>query len=138
MKILFAGSRNYPLPQLVHERVMALPTGSTVVNGLCPNSPDVWARVSARNRGLKVEDYPANWEADGRAAGHKRNARMADVCDRAEIFWDGVSPGTRGMIALMRRSGKDFTVFGPNGGILEEAQKFATAPDEPVLTLDFG
>ena len=50
------------------------------------------------SRLLAVEYYPAEWEKHGKAAGYKRNARMADNADGLLAVWDGESRGTKHMI----------------------------------------
>ena len=52
----------------------------------------------AKEHGLKVELYPADWERYGNAAGPIRNEIMAQKGDAVIVFWDGISPGTRSMI----------------------------------------
>jgi hypothetical protein len=39
-------------------------------------SVDMLADFAARGLGFKVEQYPANWDRDGKAAGNIRNGRM--------------------------------------------------------------
>lgn len=60
----------------------------------------------AREHGLRVEVYRADWGWYGRAAGPKRNELMADYADALVAVWDGKSRGTRHMIGAMRRRRK--------------------------------
>lgn len=59
----------------------------------------------AQERGLECEQYPADWEAYGRAAGPIRNAEMAEVADALIAFWDGASRGTKNMIDTAKSKG---------------------------------
>lgn len=55
-----------------------------VVHGGCPSGADLIADYLARQDGLAVEAWPADWKAFGRAAGPRRNTEMvaagADAC----------------------------------------------------------
>jgi hypothetical protein len=66
-----------------------------------------WAR---RNDKLLLF-YPANWNLYGKRAGPIRNAQMAQEADALIALWDGVSPGTRGMIAIARQRGLRVFVY---------------------------
>lgn len=84
------------------------PCPEAVVHGACKNSPDVWAAAVLVERcGARELPFPADWEADGKAAGFVRNQRMLDVerPDRVLAFWDGRSRGTAHMIARAVEAG---------------------------------
>lgn len=57
----------------------------------------------ARERGIPVKLFRADWNAHGRAAGPKRNQAMADYADALIAFQGGA--GTRDMIAKARAKG---------------------------------
>ena len=61
---------------------------------------DTVAIQYARNHNLRVIGMPANWKAEGKAAGYKRNERMALCSDALVAVWDGKSKGTQHMINL--------------------------------------
>lgn len=83
-----------------------------IVVGGAPGA-DACGEWWARNRGLardnRLRVMPANWYPQGprgpmdRGAGHKRNAEMAAVGTHLIAFWDGTSPGTKGMIDIATR-----------------------------------
>jgi len=56
--------------------------------------------------GVPVKMFPADWKANGRAAGPIRNTAMAKYADALIAFWDGQSRGTAHMIECMRALGK--------------------------------
>ena len=64
---------------------------------------DMLGKEFAERNGLVVHEFPADWKGNGRAAGPIRNAEMGQftkACGgRLLALWDGVSTGTRGMIA---------------------------------------
>lgn len=67
---------------------------------------------------LKI--FPANWARFKKAAGHYRNAEMAEYCDSAIIIWDMVSPGSLNMIDNMRRVSKPYLVYTIENNKLKE------------------
>lgn len=59
---------------------------------------------------------PADWNGPhGKRAGFVRNQDMANIADGAVIVWDGVSSGTRSMIAICRRMRLDYEVYDLRG-----------------------
>jgi len=48
--------------------------------------------------GMEVEEYPADWDRHGKAAGPIRNIEMAANADALIAIWDGESRGTKQMI----------------------------------------
>ena len=56
----------------------------------------------AKEKGIHVERFPADWNKYGKRAGYIRNTEMAKYGDIAIIFWDGKSPGTKMMISAMK------------------------------------
>lgn len=69
---------------------------TSVVSGLGGYS-DITGLVWAYCRGLPAHGFPANWDAFGKAAGPKRNEKMAALSDGLIAFPGGA--GTRNMIA---------------------------------------
>jgi hypothetical protein len=59
---------------------------------------DALGEKYAREHGLKIERFHANWEVYGSSAGPIRNKQMAEAADAAIVFWDGKSSGTADMI----------------------------------------
>ena len=59
----------------------------------------------ARENGLEIHEYPADWDKYGKRAGYIRNEAMAKVADCLIAFWDGKSRGTKHMINLAKKHG---------------------------------
>lgn len=57
----------------------------------------------ARDRGLHVKLYLADWKQYGIAAGPMRNEEMAKAATHCVVFWDGKSKGTGSMIKLAEK-----------------------------------
>lgn len=74
-----------------------------IIEGECRGA-DLLVKRYAEERGYKVTGFPANWNAEGLAAGPLRNQRMAMYAAEAGCngtliaFWDGKSRGTKNMI----------------------------------------
>jgi len=60
----------------------------------------------AREKGIALKEFPANWDLNGKKAGILRNIEMGDYADCLIAFWDGKSRGTAHMIQYMRAIGK--------------------------------
>ena len=69
----------------------------------------------ARETGLGLEVYPADWDAHGKRAGFIRNSQMVAIADAAVAFWDGVSHGTLDTIRKMRSANTEIVVCGYDG-----------------------
>ena len=110
-KILIAGSREYDdygeAKEYLDRFIMENCEGDFVViiSGGCRGA-DAIGEEYARQNGIEVLRYPAEWGRYGRAAGPKRNRQMADECDVAVCFWDGESKGTKSLIDYMNKIGK--------------------------------
>ena len=76
-----------------------------VVSGKAKGA-DATGEYWANENNIKIQEFPAEWELYGKAAGHKRNADMMRYSDIAICFWDGKSKGTKGMIELMKKNNK--------------------------------
>jgi hypothetical protein len=107
MRLLVCGTRGKGFkPELIKERLNSRhscdyslnPSGSemewVIIEGCCPDSPDVIAEEWAREHNVEVKHYPAN-------SGNylKRNIEMVDDCTMVFAFWDGFSYGTAHTIA---------------------------------------
>lgn len=103
VKVLVTGSRKWTDCAAIHAELAALPPGSIVIHGACRGA-DAIAGSIAKEMGLVVRAYVADWYQYGPAAGPIRNSEMlqrehteCDVkIDLVLAFGDG--PGTRDMI----------------------------------------
>lgn len=65
----------------------------------------------AMSKGINVIRFPANWNEEGKAAGHIRNRMMGDFADCLIALWDGESKGTKGMIEYMQSLNKPVYIY---------------------------
>lgn len=57
----------------------------------------------AKENGIDLAIFPAEWDKYGKRAGYLRNEQMADHADSLIAFWDGKSKGTKHMIDIAKR-----------------------------------
>ena len=69
----------------------------------------------AKNYGIKVKYFPADWNSLGKSAGYKRNKQMAEYAKEKNgvliAFWDKKSKGTKHMIDLANSNGLKVFVY---------------------------
>lgn len=68
-----------------------------VVSGGC-RGPDSYGEIWAKEKGIPVKRFPAEWERYGKKAGFLRNVDMAKYAEALIAFWDDESKGTLHMI----------------------------------------
>ncbi len=107
-KVIVAGGRefnDYGLLCQTCDRMLSQKqrTHSIVIVSGTARGADTLGERYAQERGYSIEQYPADWEHAGKAAGFIRNAQMASVADALIAFWDGQSRGTAHMIELARK-----------------------------------
>jgi hypothetical protein len=80
--------------QVRHGRV------TQVVSG-CASGADLAGERWAKERGVWIERFPADWNKHGKGAGPIRNRAMAVYADVGLAFWNGSSSGTANMVCTM-------------------------------------
>lgn len=80
------------------------------VSGGCRGA-DMLGEPYARENNFKVERHNAEWEKYGKAAGPKRNEKMALISHYVICFWDGKSKGTKSMIEAAKRYKKSLKII---------------------------
>lgn len=86
----------------------------TIISGTARGADQMGERF-AREMGIALDQYPAQWDVYGRSAGYKRNELMATESTHLIAFWDGVSRGTKHMIDLATKHGLKVRVFDYDG-----------------------
>jgi hypothetical protein len=88
---------------------------AAIISGGARGADSLAARY-AKEHGIPLEEFPADWDKLGKAAGHIRNKKMAEVCDEAVAFMDvnHPTPGTTNMIQNVERWGKPVFVYWPS------------------------
>jgi hypothetical protein len=103
LKVVIAGSRSfndYDKLRMYCDCILGgLPLSFSVeiVSGTAGGADMLGERYAAE-KGYSINRFVADWSKYGKQAGPIRNVAMAKYADRAIIFWDSKSPGTRHMI----------------------------------------
>lgn len=120
MKLCIFGSRTaHPTPDEIDEVLESVMSGAwhdygitsgmrgaawrnikALICGMAKGADEAGYRW-AKERGVWIDEYRANWNRHGKAAGPIRNEVMAKECDIAVGFWDGQSSGTANMAARL-------------------------------------
>jgi hypothetical protein len=106
MKVIVAGSRIIDKFGDVCTAIQNSKYEITEVVSGCARGADSLGEHYALVNDLPVKKFPASWDKHGRQAGILRNTEMADYADAAIVVWDGVSNGSKHMIAEMKKRNK--------------------------------
>ncbi len=108
MKVLICGSRTWHDIEAIRQVLWALPRDTVIIHGTARGADSIAGRL-AQTLGMRVEEFPAEWEEYGRAAGPIRNRLMLDEGrpDLVHAFQAGMtrSRGTADMISQARQAG---------------------------------
>ena len=112
-RLIVAGGRdfnNYILLSETLDSVLKRYTDSeTIIVTGCCRGADALGERYAKEHGIPVKRFPADWLQYGKAAGPIRNRDMAEYASEGEgvlvAFWDGKSRGTASMIRLAEKYG---------------------------------
>lgn len=124
--VAIVGSRPRFLPKeaeaIVRRYVRRLPKWATVVSGAA-DGVDSWAADEARQRGLKLIEYPVDktglpTEPKARRIefakrAHARNQKIVDTSDILVAVWDGKSPGTENTLERAKKAQIPHAVLTP-------------------------
>ena len=117
LRIIIAGSRDFNDYELLKREVLNIvkydnrPKEYVKIVSGCARGADTLGERFAKEFGLEVNRFPADWDNLGKRAGYVRNAEMAKfaVADGNYglliAFWDGKSKGTKHMIDLAEKNG---------------------------------
>lgn len=105
MKTIIAGGRTITDYSLVLSAIAEsgfIPT--EIVSGMAPGVDTLAVQYATENN-LPLQQFWAEWEFYGRAAGPIRNRQMAEYGEALVAIWDGVSRGTKNMIETAQKKG---------------------------------
>lgn len=111
MRVIIAGSRNITDKNIVEEAIEVAGFDITTVISGGARGVDSTAIEIARDKNIEYEEYIAEWDTFGKSAGYLRNVQMAEAADALIAIWDGESKGTKHMIDIMAKKGKDYYVY---------------------------
>lgn len=109
-KLIVAGGRDFNDYGKLHRVLFAIADVEfadhdvSIVSGMARGADALGAHF-ARTNGVKLYEFPADWDKYGKRAGYVRNAQMGDFADGLVAFWCG-SNGTGHMIQYMKNLDK--------------------------------
>lgn len=114
MKLIIAGCRNFNDRFIINAGIDAFieeyGTPDVIIEGGA-RGVDRMAYYYAKDNGIPVKVFPADWNKYGRAAGPIRNSEMAKYGTHLLAFWDGKSRGTKNMIETAKKHGLIVTII---------------------------
>lgn len=111
LKVIIAGSRGFHDYYYLRDSMNQLGLSIDEIVSGCAEGADKLGIRYAREKGIPVKEFPAEWDVYGpKLAGKIRNAEMATYADYLVAFTLG-TPGTAHMIKTMKKLEKPFTVF---------------------------
>ena len=103
MRVLVCGGRDFQHRGFMRRILFTeLKAGDTLIHGDARGADRMAAEVAPS--GVKIEAYPADWEAHGKAAGPIRNQRMLDEGKPDLVL---AFPGGTGTADMVRRAQKE-------------------------------
>lgn len=103
MKTIISGSRSITDYASLLLAISKCDIEITEILSGAANGVDRLGERYAKENGLPLQKFQANWNKHGKAAGPIRNEEMAKNADALLALWDGKSRGTQDMI---NRAGK--------------------------------
>ena len=118
VRIIVAGGRRFNdydyLRYMLDELIDGIYDTVEIVSGHARGA-DSLGELYAKEHGLKLSVFKADWNQFGNAAGYIRNKQMLNYAMEeypiVAAFWDGESKGTKDMIERSRRAGANVMVF---------------------------
>lgn len=114
--VVVAGSRDFQNYQLLKATVSQILSAKLlthsveIVSGTCRGADKLGERF-AKEFGLSVREFPADWDKHGRAAGPIRNRQMAEYADAVIVFLPPNSRGSKSMMTIAGDLGKPLRVI---------------------------
>ena len=81
----------------------------TILSGRCKGT-DLMAEQYAKEKGVGLEIYPADWKKYGKAAGPIRNRQMVENADTVIAFVSKTASGTKNLIENAKKLDKKLFV----------------------------
>jgi predicted Rossmann fold nucleotide-binding protein DprA/Smf involved in DNA uptake len=109
VRVIIAGGRDFTRTRALQQAISdAKAAGIEVTTLICgmASGVDMMAWHWANDKGIPIEEYPADWLGLGKKAGPIRNEQMAAKAEALIALWDGHSSGTGHMIRTMNKLGR--------------------------------
>jgi hypothetical protein len=121
-RVLVCGDRYWTDKEMIKEKLSKNKDNIDMIIEGGANGADRLASECAKELGIPVMEFPANWKKYGRAAGPIRNRQMLDE-GKPEVvlaFHDDItkSKGTKNMVEQARKRNKTVYVYTHNGPVV--------------------
>jgi len=106
-KLIIAGGRDYNDYEDGEQRINRITQNLKnveIISGMAKGADAIGIKY-AKEHGLILHEFSAQWDRLGKAAGYKRNIEMANAGSHLIAFWDGKSRGTKHMIKVAKDFG---------------------------------
>jgi predicted Rossmann-fold nucleotide-binding protein len=103
MIVIIAGSRNFTDYETLKEAIKESGFQIHQIVSGGANGVDALGERYAKENGIDLVVFKADWDKWGKAAGPKRNKHMAEYADALIALYDGESKGTTNMIHYATR-----------------------------------
>ena len=103
MKIIIAGSRTFTDYELLRKACDENITSQDEIVSGGARGADLLGERYAKENGITVKRFPADWNKYGRSAGIIRNIEMVKYSDMLIAFWDERSAGTKHIIEIAKK-----------------------------------
>ena len=116
MRVLVCGDRNWTDKSLIHEHLSSITNLELVIEGAARGADRLAGQV-ASEMGVPVQEFPADWDTFGKAAGPIRNRKMLDLKpDLVVAFYSDISKskGTKDCIFEANRRGIEVRLLAEN------------------------
>ena len=110
--MIVAGGRDFNPLQCHYDwiaKVINQEKPTEIVSGTCSGA-DKFGEKAAIHYGIKIKQFPADWDKYGKMAGPRRNAQMAEYADICVLFPGG--KGTDNMRRLAHENGLKVIEYG--------------------------
>jgi hypothetical protein len=92
IRVIIAGSRNFNDYKLLRSKLDFLLQNYNlndieIVSGTAKGA-DQLGEMYAKEKGISVKRFPADWDKFGKSAGVMRNKQMAEYATHSVCFWD--------------------------------------------------
>jgi hypothetical protein len=135
-KVIIAGSRSIKDINIVRQAYKDSKFNASCIISGKASGVDKLGEILAKELNLPIEEYPADWDNYGKAAGMIRNKLMASKADALIAICHNNSPGTTNMIKIMKDLNKEVYVVNINDNITKEIDMAEnTRPQAEFLTL---
>lgn len=112
MKWLVVGSRSFTNYLRLKEILDKENKPDLIISGGAKGA-DKLAERYAKENNINFQEFKADWGTYGKKAGYLRNIEMVNLLskdDKAFVFWDGESKGTKMMLGLLKQRSIPFNL----------------------------